>query len=1078
VDADGSNRLQQEIDALKAATDLPTLIGATLELRRRGRLYVACCPFHAEKTPSFNVWRDHYHCFGCHEHGDVFDWLRSQHRMEMPEAVRHLGGGNGTPSPDADIVAMRAKRKAESDAKVAATRREQIGEATRWWRKTVPVAGTVAERYLIETRGIPRPDGGWPDCVRFLRGDDTRALIVGVTTDDGTLCAVQRIYLDLDAQNIRWEDAKRSKVKLTAGTFAAVEGSAGVVRLPGLADGPLSICEGVETGLSVWSATGHETWVTLGSISNATPPHGRRAVIGRDDDAPHSAADKALTKALGRWREAKLDVVVATPWADRRGDRSDFNDTLCEHGAAAVCARIQAALDRGPPPPKRLPIETGRAVVHETVRQFFAEALAWGNDPVSTALSAPVHLVQLDMGGGKSRQARSEAVQTILGMRSRGDKRNIAIAVPTHTLGAEQARLFEELPAVQAAGLQVRIWRGREADNPDAPGHAMCRNPDLVREILALKLDVKKRACKVCPHRAACAYLRQEKLRGQLWLVAHQLLYERKPRALGKLAAVIVDENPIGASLWGHDRSIALPLDVLDRVDLIQGQDGGLATDRLLYLRRLALDTMRALPDRPLPRDAFQAAGFTVSNTKEAHGLEWRTRMDVELKLGMTKAEQHEALAAARLNADLSRRAAMWRAVQALLSPDGPTESGWAALGIETDKHGKTTRVITLKHRKSVKKGWQVPTLLLDATARIELLRYIWPSVQQTADVRLHAPHQSIIQIRDNAFALSRLDVEGARDNTERRHRERNMREVHAIICREARYYAPGRVLVVVQLRIVEALLDIGNLPGNIELAHHNGIRGRDGWGDVCSLMVIGRTMPPSSTIARMTEALTGTAMPERGYNRAPAWRELAHGTPEACEAWAYPDPIGEALRWQACEAEVVQIIGRARGVNRTASNPVEVLVLTDLPLPLPVEPIQMSALELSLADRMLAAGGVVLENAGDAAAAYPELSKSRDAAKKRFARARLGTNPYKKSTAYTGLSPTSHAGNDQEGGARTVLVQVDYRRTGSGRSAASAWFDPGIVPEGLILRWLTERVGPLSWHEVQRPGRIGILIA
>jgi hypothetical protein len=104
---------------------------------------------------------------------------------------------------------------------------------------------------------------------------------------------------------------------------------------------------------------------------------------------------------------------------------------------------------------------------------------------------------------------------------------------------------------------------------------------------------------------------------------------------------------------------------------------------------------------------------------------------------------------------------------------------------------------------------------------------------QQTADVRLHTPHQSIVQTRDNAFALSRLDVEGAGDDIERRHRERNMREVHAIICREARYYAAGRLLVVVQLRIEEALRDIGNLPGNIELAHHNGIRGRDGWGDV-----------------------------------------------------------------------------------------------------------------------------------------------------------------------------------------------------------------------------------------------------
>ena len=108
-----------------------------------------------------------------------------------------------------------------------------------------------------------------------------------------------------------------------------------------------------------------------------------------------------------------------------------------------------------------------------------------------------------------------------------------------------------------------------------------------------------------------------------------------------KAAAVVVDENPIGASLWGHDRSITLPLDALARVDLIE--DNRLATDRLLYLRRLALDTMRALPNGPLSRDAFEAAGFTAMSAREAHGLEWRTRIDVELKLGMSKAERHEA---------------------------------------------------------------------------------------------------------------------------------------------------------------------------------------------------------------------------------------------------------------------------------------------------------------------------------------------------------------------------------------------------------------------------------------------------
>src|SRR5579864_4591893 len=60
--------------AVKASFSLPELIGQTLPLRRSGRLWTACCPFHREKTPSFYVYADHYHCFGCGAHGDVVAW--------------------------------------------------------------------------------------------------------------------------------------------------------------------------------------------------------------------------------------------------------------------------------------------------------------------------------------------------------------------------------------------------------------------------------------------------------------------------------------------------------------------------------------------------------------------------------------------------------------------------------------------------------------------------------------------------------------------------------------------------------------------------------------------------------------------------------------------------------------------------------------------------------------------------------------------------------------------------------------------------------------------------------------------
>jgi hypothetical protein len=95
-------------------------------------------------------------------------------------------------------------------------------------------------------------------------------------------------------------------------------------------------------------------------------------------------------------------------------------------------------------------------------------------------------------------------------------------------------------------------------------------------------------------------------------------------------------------------------------------------------------------------------------------------------------------------------------------------------------------------------------------------------------------------------------------------------------------------------------------------------------------------------------------------------------------------------------EGEVVQAIERARGVNRTAANPVDVLVMTDVVLPFPIEPVEAADLEPSPIEMMLAAGDVGLENAAHAAICYPDLWPNADAARQAMHRAKRSvTNPY-----------------------------------------------------------------------------------
>src|SRR4051812_46714057 len=91
--------------------------------------------------------------------------------------------------------------------------------------------------------------------------------------------------------------------------------------------------------------------------------------------------------------------------------------------------------------------------------------------------------------------------------------------------------------------------------------------------------------------------------------------------------------------------------------------------------------------------------------------------------------------------------------------------------------------------------------------------------------------------------------------------------------------------------------------------------------------------------------------------------REMADGPASFAQADRHPHPVAEAIRWQIAEGDLIQIIGRARGVNRTETDPVEIIVMTDIPLPVPVsQTIHAAGLDPSPADLMMATGGVALE--------------------------------------------------------------------------------------------------------------------
>lgn len=80
-----------DIAAIKSRLKLSELIGKHIRLTKDGHEYKACCPFHAESTPSFTIndAKGFFHCFGCGEHGDVIDWLEHGQRMPKTDAIKY-----------------------------------------------------------------------------------------------------------------------------------------------------------------------------------------------------------------------------------------------------------------------------------------------------------------------------------------------------------------------------------------------------------------------------------------------------------------------------------------------------------------------------------------------------------------------------------------------------------------------------------------------------------------------------------------------------------------------------------------------------------------------------------------------------------------------------------------------------------------------------------------------------------------------------------------------------------------------------------------------------------------------------
>jgi DNA primase len=135
-----------DFDLVKERVDIVQLVGERVPLKKAGRAYKGLCPFHSEKTPSFQVDPDRrmYHCFGCGESGDVFTWLEKQDGLTPSEALKLLAERAGV-----ELSTRRDPEDQERDKRLLAandTAHFYFRQALRGTERGREVARYIAER--------------------------------------------------------------------------------------------------------------------------------------------------------------------------------------------------------------------------------------------------------------------------------------------------------------------------------------------------------------------------------------------------------------------------------------------------------------------------------------------------------------------------------------------------------------------------------------------------------------------------------------------------------------------------------------------------------------------------------------------------------------------------------------------------------------------------------------------------------------------------------------------------------------------------------------------------------------------
>ncbi len=787
--------------------------------------------------------------------------------------------------------------------------------------------------------------------------------------------------------------------------------------------------------------------------------------------------------AIARYAsDAYLNGIIA--WT--MGREQDKRDALAAASRAAAAAPIAPTYpDRG------VSLAEANATAAAAIAAFAAR---------SAAGEAPQLLLKMTVGGGKTFAGIAALPDLIAAGRAAG--RGPALFThPRHDLGDQIAADIRKIHP----GLRVAVWRGMSAADPDQPGNSMCQDLEMTRAA-ALASQGDSHPCRICPLAAECGYQRQAAAAqgADVFVVPHNMLFLTPFAAWPRVivdgvrvpmvpSVVLVDESPVGAGLRGLDTPVQLALSALasDATPHVEGFE----RDRLLGLRRDALAALAGMPAGGVFREPLEwmreTPGHfgigTMSAAREWSALEWKCKPRVRLAPGTSRDAAIAAYKEAAEEGFSSRRPRL-----AVLIADFLATGDVRSVNLEIDLEANfgadqgTGPAVVMAWREDFDPTWSAaPMLFLDATGRAEVLRE-WAPRLELVEIEVAAPHQHVVAVTDQEFGRAWLtqaaSVKAVAD---------------ALMVETAR--ATGDTLAICQVaaesllgpeierrggvrlpRPAEAVEPHGRggkakapasasyrFPSGavLHLAHHGAVTGINAWEKVATVVSIGRPAMNRAEGERFAEVIAGRAVTRVAGAEDSWWPAVAaavrmsDGTGRAVRQPRHPDELVEAFRHSVTEGAVLQGIGRPRGVRRSAADPVRVVVLAALTLPLTVaeattwDDYRPDRLAVAAAEAALFGRALPLAPA-DLATARPDLWGTEKAAA-RFLEGRDFETPQ------TPIMD-SHRGL---GGFKT-LAPARYRRGLRGRWSSA------MVPVASGRAALESLVGPLAAFELVEAAR------